>query len=295
MERERDMDIETEYPYLIFLNFSANAQWRERTMNHVWPTKISKFKVQKKVKKNHTPKKKTKTQIKQAESNPNKPTGIKIGKLQKNKNKYNFLSMGTKKIRSWTPITPIITLIGFAVRRIFKKRQRKLLLSKPNIKMYKPRFRIINWDILNRQPKKKLFLRQPFNRRETPVSQVSPDDAFVKRHGVEFRQTWPVEVYLEEPCLGERERFDGFREEAGRKAVGSEEVVDGGRGGERDGEEREEEEEEEWEMGLNDSHEWMIFLEREAKGLGGFRSCVFFWGNMEGVWKVERLFKKVFN
>lgn len=62
-------------------------------------------------------------------------------------------------------------------------------------------------------------------------------------------------MYLEEPCLVERERFDGFREEAGREAVGSEEVVDGGRGGESEGEEREEEEEEEWEMGLNDSHE----------------------------------------
>lgn len=119
---------------------------------------------------------------------------------------------------------------GFTGRRIFKERQRKLFMSDSNVEKYETWSRIINDDVLHRQPQKELFLSQTLNSDETSVTEVGPNDAVKENPVLEFCEARSVEEDLEEAIVGEWVGLDLLREETSWQALRAEEVVDGGRG-----------------------------------------------------------------
>lgn len=76
-------------------------------------------------------------------------------------------------------------------------------MSYSNVEEYETGSRIINDDVLHRQPQKELFLSQTLNSDETSVAEVGPHDAVEENPVLKFGEARSVEEDLEEAIVGE--------------------------------------------------------------------------------------------
>lgn len=129
-----------------------------------------------------------------------------------------------------------------AKRRILKLGKRHLLVSHSDIEQDDSRRRIIDDDILNRQPQEELFLGQALHSDQPAVAEISPDDALEENPWLKHGDAGRVEEDLQQPIFSEVVRFDAvLGEKAGGQSSAYEQVVNGSGGcGEREEEEMEE-------------------------------------------------------